>query len=348
MGRLLKDDSGFALLLTILIVSLIVAVTLQFNTSMRSELHAAANLKDAIKLSCIARSGLNGVLAVLSEDERSVDTLHEDWANTEALSAYSSAIFEEGSFKVLIIDHSGRIQINGLYDASKKDYNDTQKLFLKRFLEYDEFGLESDEIDEIISAIKDWIDGDHDETGIYGAEDSYYQTLERPYYCRNAPLESLEELLLVKGITKELFYGTKEKPGISYYLTVHGSDGKININTADCRLEELAFERLEKIPRPPLILMTLSEYILGTDMVGDWKEYREEEKGDLSLYTKYPGLSGLTGDQGDKAKALLTTKGAYFEIQSEGFKEAMSKQVTAMVEMGQTPGQLKILSWKVE
>ncbi len=57
MIRLIKNDKGFALILTILIISLIVALTLQFNISIRSELHAAANLRDSIKLGCIARSG---------------------------------------------------------------------------------------------------------------------------------------------------------------------------------------------------------------------------------------------------------------------------------------------------
>ena len=77
MNRLLKDDGGFALVLTILIVSLIVTLTLQFNSSMRSDLCEADNLKVGIKLACIARSGFNYACAVLSEDDPSVDFLRE-------------------------------------------------------------------------------------------------------------------------------------------------------------------------------------------------------------------------------------------------------------------------------
>ena len=68
MIRFIRDNKGMALIMTILIISLIVALTLQFNTSMRSNLQAAVNLRDGIKLGCIARSGVNGALAVLHED----------------------------------------------------------------------------------------------------------------------------------------------------------------------------------------------------------------------------------------------------------------------------------------
>lgn len=331
MGRLFKDDSGFALILTILIISLIVAVTLQFNTSMWSDLHAAANLGDGIKLSCIARSGFNGALAVLSEDDPAIDTLHDDWANTGALSAYSSAIFEDGSFKVNIIDHAGKININQLvYDEGKNkgEFNLPQKELLKRFLESPEFGLDSEEVEAIISAIKDWIDEDDVETGIYGAEGSYYQALEKPYSCKDAPIEFLEELLLVKGVTKELYYGTKEKPGISNYLTTVHGDGKININTADS-----------------LVLMALSKDI-EEDVVEDMLAYRENEENKDSLTVEGWGKAAGFGDF--IPKDLITDKSNYFEVISEGIKEAMSKRITGIIERSKGSDPPKILSWKVE
>ena len=57
--RILKDNRGFALILTILIVSLVVVLTLQFNNSMWSDLYSSANLRDGIRLRFIARSGVN-------------------------------------------------------------------------------------------------------------------------------------------------------------------------------------------------------------------------------------------------------------------------------------------------
>jgi len=131
MKKLLRDNSGMALILTVSIISLIVALTLQFNTSMRSNLHAAANLSDGIKLGCIARSGFNGALAVLYEDASSgdVDTLREPWAHARIISENSASLFDEGRFLLEITDLSGRIQINQLVHQNG-NYNDTQKVSL--------------------------------------------------------------------------------------------------------------------------------------------------------------------------------------------------------------------------
>jgi len=333
MMKLLRDNRGMALILTILIISLIVALTLQFNTSMWTNLHAAANLRDGIKLSCIARSGFNGALAVLYEDASSTteDTLREPWAHARIFSENSASLFDEGRFLLEIADLSGRIQINQLVHQTgdnKGEYKEEQKNLLTRFLSSEEFNLDDDEVVDIIDAIKDWIDNPDtdDVTGWGGAEDSYYQALTKPYPCKNAPLEFLEELLLVRGITKELFYGTEEKPGISLYLSAHGDDGKININTAD-----------------PLVLRALSDQI-DEDLAEDMVAYREDEENVLSdpgWYQDVPGMIDVSIDP-----TLLTTLSTYFEITSEGLKGSMSKRTKGVVERKE--GKLQVLSWKVE
>ena len=321
----LKDNSGFALILTILIISLIVALTLKFNTSMRSDLFAAARLRDGTKTGYAARSGFNCAIAVLSEDasKTDLDSLREPWAHSKALFFDSPLEFEDSRVAVEIIDLSGKIQLNQLVDL-KGQYNTKQKDLLTRLLNCEQFGLHPEEIDNLIDAFKDWIDTDNEVTG-FGAEGTYYQALERPYSCKNMPLEFLEELLYVRGITKELYYGTKEKPGISMYLTIHG-DGKININTAE-----------------PLALKCLSDDI-DPEMVAEMVAYREDAENDLKdpgWYKKVPGMSHITIDPD-----LVTTSSTYFEIKAEGVKGAMTKQVKGIVE--RKGGTLQILSWKIE
>ena len=71
-----------------------------------------------------------------------------------------------------------------------------------------------------------------------GAENEYYSWLENPYLCKNVPLDSIEELLLIKGMTIDLYYGDPDvEPPVlplPYYLTVHGDyQGRINPNTAE-------------------------------------------------------------------------------------------------------------------
>ena len=61
--------------------------------------------------------------------------------------------------------------------------------------------------EEIADSILDWIDGSSDEPREFGAKDEYYTSLDPPLYCRNGMPDSLDELLLVRGVTPKLLYG---------------------------------------------------------------------------------------------------------------------------------------------
>lgn len=60
--------------------------------------------------------------------------------------------------------------------------------------------------EEIADAILDYLDED-DEPRDFGAEIDYYSGLEPPYAPKNGPLETVEELLLVRGVTPQLLFG---------------------------------------------------------------------------------------------------------------------------------------------
>ena len=113
---------------------------------------------------------------------------------------------------------------------------------------------------EIADAILDWIDMD-DEPREYGAESEYYNGLNPPYSPKNGPLESVEELLLVSGVTPQLLFGVdanrnnqvdSEEPdpstvgtgiadgsmtrGWSAYLTLWSMEANVNPNTGSPRV----------------------------------------------------------------------------------------------------------------
>ena len=329
MALLLEDNRGFALILTILIISLLIVVMLQFNNAMWAGLYSSANLRDGTRLDIIARSGIHCALAVLSEDAStsSSDSLNEAWARSKELSFNSVELFEQGRFQVDISDLCGKIPINRLI-GENGEYNEAQKMLLTRFLGLERFGLEPEAVGNLIDAIKDWIDAD-DEPTRFGAESGYYQSLEKPYACGNKPMDSLDELRLVKGMTDALFFGKDDTGGgISDHLTVYG-DGRININTAG-----------------PLVLRALSEDI-DTEMVQDMMDYRLDEKNDLTdpgWYRKITGMGHVTIDPD-----LIKTSTDYFEVQSSGMAEAesMSRQVTSVVKRGEGSA-IQIVAWKAE
>ena len=99
--------------------------------------------------------------------------------------------------------------------------------------------------DVIVDSILDWTDED-DLHQLNGAEDDYYSKLEPPYRAKNGPLDRIEELLLVRGVTKELFEGTPAvesepgRAGLRELLTTT-SNGKVNVNTASAPVLQTIF-----------------------------------------------------------------------------------------------------------
>jgi general secretion pathway protein K len=332
MFDILKNNRGMALLMTILIISLILVVTLRFNMSMRSSLTSAANLQDDIALDNMAKSVFNSARAVLSVDaaESSFDTLHEDWANLEDTAQYFTYFFSRGQGEMNITDHSGRLQINSLlqYHEGAWIINEEQKKIWTNLLSAEEFELGEDEALNIIEAIIDWLDEDDEPLGFGGAESSYYQGLDSPYDPRNGPMEFIEELLLVKGITNELYLGTGEVPGLASLVTPHGRNGKININTADV-----------------FVLGALSEQI-DPDMVDGMVTFRDDEENDLGDPEWYKWAPGFPGDVIIPPE-LITTSSSFFEILTEVVSGNMRKKIRGMVIRG--PGSSSdLVYWKIE
>ena len=132
-----------------------------------------------------------------------------------------------GHYSYRITDEASRLNVNTVTAQSLQA--------LDRLLQ--SLGIEKEERDIIVDSIQDWRDG-NDAHRVNGAEsDDYYLKLPVPYRARNAPMQSINELLQIKGITPELFRGTAERPGLAEFLTVATPNpGNPNINTASRRV----------------------------------------------------------------------------------------------------------------
>lgn len=329
---ILKNNRGMALLMTLLVISLMLVMTLRFNSSMRSSLTNAANLQGDVSLDNMAKSVFNSARAVLSVDaaENTYDTLHEDWANLEIFSQFFTLFFNQGQGGMNIADHSGRLQVNSLLQKEEENWvvNEDQKEIWLNLLSSEEFDLGEDEALNIIEGIIDWLDEDDEPLGFGGAESSYYQGLDVPYTPRNGPMEYIEELLLVKGMTEELFVGTDEVPGLANLVTTYGMDGKININTADA-----------------FVLNALSDQ-LDQDMVDSMLSFRDNEENDLAHPQWYKSAPGFPGDVEIKPERITTTS-SFFEIFSDVALENKHKKIRGMVARG--PGsKTELIFWKIE
>jgi general secretion pathway protein K len=113
-----------------------------------------------------------------------------------------------------------------IIDEERKINIDTAELPVLKRLFQDILNCDVMQAQEMAASIIDWRDSDDMLSLPLGsAESSYYQDLRYSYAAKNADYEVLNELLLVKGVTPEVFAKVKD------YITIYG-DGKVNINTA--------------------------------------------------------------------------------------------------------------------
>lgn len=319
------NNRGIALIVVILMITVVVALTLELNKSTRFSIYEAANLADQIRLSYVAKSGFNLGVAMLLNDKNTFDALNEDWAIPEIVQAKSAGLFDDESLQINITDESGKIPVNKLVNGNV--YNVDMKELLIRLLNQPEFGLTQQKVSEIVDSIKDWIDSDDMITGD-GAESAYYKTRDTPYASKNKPLDCIDELLMIKSITREIYYGTRDAPGIRMFLTVYDGDGRININTA-----------------PKAVLRAF--FGISTDTADQLDAYRKLEGRDLSDPAWFRNISAMADIPVNMG--LITTKSNYFEISAAGRQDDMVGQVSGVIrrQADHSKG-IELLSWKVE
>jgi general secretion pathway protein K len=68
-------------------------------------------------------------------------------------------------------------------------------------------GVDAGDQSTIIDSILDWRDVD-DSTHMSGTESDFYKTLQPPYWSKNGPIDDLSELLLVRGVTVPMYWGS--------------------------------------------------------------------------------------------------------------------------------------------
>jgi len=332
-----RDERGMALLITIMTVSLLVAVTIQFHKTTWQQFLAANNFMVENQLKTIGESGVNIGLTLLEDDgeENPVTSLLDDWA--EVGKEKLGGLFSIGTLQLKIIDLSGSLQVNSLVqpndENSGTDSTNTEeevRLIFQNLLLSGVFTIEDEaEARNVVDALVDWIDAD-DQESEFGAESSFYQSLVKPYNCRNGPVRYMEELLLVKGISQALLFGEGDKKGLADYLTVYGDNGKVNFNTA------------------PLLIVKSFDPFISDDLLEKFDEYRRDEdnKESLTNLDWYKLVNGWPGDMTINAQLLATTSN-YFQIIAIGEFDTLSRSVEAVVQRSNESG-VKLLGKKTE
>ncbi len=271
-------NKGSILILVLWAIFFLGAFGIAIRSYVQPQLSLAQKLIGRAKMYYLANAGIKRAILEVkndsvedidedgeAEEEKPVDydALNESWCNNEK--AFGNIQADGGTFSVvniMSVDSKGKplkkpIIVYGLTDEERKiNINKATQAVLANFFEITA-GLDKDDAALIAASIEDWRDED-DELRLEGAEgEDYYEKLEAPYPCKNSDFEVLEELLMVRGMTSEIFESVKDK------ITVYGS-GAVNINTAGTAvLEGLGMD--EKLAEKIIHFRAGSDGVEGTE-----------------------------------------------------------------------------------
>ncbi|MEI6153054.1 MAG: hypothetical protein WCQ90_03100, partial [Deltaproteobacteria bacterium] len=219
----LISQRGIALVMVLWILVFLTVIVLSFSATVRTEAYSVLSFKKDIENKFLAEAGIQrGLMEILYRNVNKNQKVIVEGREALAIDgrAYQSPI-GDGFYTFRIMDESGKININALSDNTRVIlYN----LIVNR-------GIPGQEADAVVDSILDWKDAD-DLQRPNGAESDYYLSLPDPYRAKNASFDTLEELLLVKGMTPQILFGEDGKSGIAPMLTVHSVTGKINVKAA--------------------------------------------------------------------------------------------------------------------
>lgn len=214
---------GIALLIVLWVMTILTVMAFSFSLLTRAEGYGTLTFKEGLEKKLLAEGGIDrGITEIFYRAVNRNQTLTLEGREPWKLDGTPYTVdLGTGGCAVRVIDESGKISLNGLTDSSG--------IILKNLLIRQ--GVSSEDADIIVDSILDWKDAD-DLHRLSGAESDYYQSLRRPYKARNADFETLDELILVRGMTPEILYGTGKTKGIIHFLTAYGKTARINVNSA--------------------------------------------------------------------------------------------------------------------
>ena len=319
---------GVALIIVLWVLMVLSLLISGFAFRMHVETQVASFSRKELKAEMLARSGIEIARMQLILDQSSptnsgFDALNQAWATNAEL--YVDQPLGDGKYNVTVIDEESKLQINRL----------TQEQ-LKRLM--DVLGVDPSDGDVIVDSILDWIDQD-DLHRLNGAENDYYESLSPPYACKDGPLDRVEELLLIRGVTKEIYSGepatedAAARPGLGDLVTTLSS-GQVNINTA---------------PAPVLeALLGLDESQISVIMNrrdgGDGVAGTEDDQPFRSVEEFVTQLGSIPDQAKQQLGQVLTVNSTFFTVKSTGEVGGVKRTVQAVLR--RQGAEIQTVTWK--
>lgn len=206
---IIKSKQGLALILTLMLLTILTAMIIEFSYGVYITTVSLNNWQQAQRLYYASKSGIAIAIKTISEIPQT-----ELYRFTNGTTIPISEFFDKfsGNITITLIDENSKFNLNSIINENQTLNNEAYNFF-KRLLK----NLELNEV--LADYLADWIDKDR--------EPRYSDSEEN---AKNSYLESIDELLLIKGYNQSVFL--KLQPYITVYEIDKGNPQLININTA--------------------------------------------------------------------------------------------------------------------
>jgi len=225
----MEVEQGVVLIALLWILTALSVIALSFSRESFVEVAAARNAQSLEDSYFVARAGIATTIYRLVQKRFypvAQGVQLQDTTDAMDLGVVTGQL-GGGVYRIDIQDESGKINLNTVQEEQLRALATAS-------------GIDENDAGIIADSILDWRDTDKLHR-INGAEDDYYETLDPPYKARNGRFETVEELLLVRGVRTEYFYGypirlpdgsVGYKYGLSRYFTVYSPRSQVNVNFA--------------------------------------------------------------------------------------------------------------------
>ena len=336
-----RARKGSALLVAIWTIALLALLVMTFTFDIFLETKLVTYARNRRKAEYLALSGFSITESLLYR-QRSVSGKETDDV-TEAdkwyppsllLSRGKSATVTKplggGEIRVTISPEPGNRNVNKLTDE------DWERVLLRG-------DIPEEYWPELIDCFNDWTDADSLPRSDGAETEDYYSTRDKPYRARNGPVDTVRELLLVKGCNEAGLSGGILNPdspkdqqitvsGIQDMLTTYG-DGKVNVNTAERR-----------------VLMTLTgvdELVAKAIIEERTTGIADSDSNDSSFKDVGDFMNRMrVADLDAAVQSLVTTRSNFFRVTAVGVFGPVSRSLRMIVHYDGT--RLSVLQWREE
>ena len=324
-----NNRSGIALIVVLIVIVVLGILAGGFAYSMKVETMLARHASFSTELDWLGRSGVEVAKWVLAQSSQGpnaqFDSLKQKWAGGIGETNDALAGVDLKNYPIYGPDGSlrGTLAID-IKDLDRKfNINRADPIILNQALTL--IGVDAGAMGTVANSILDWIDKDKS-PHMSGTESEVYEQQDPPYFAKDGPIDDLSELLLIRGVTPAMYWGTSggglppifnrpqgqksvfEEPtyavGLADLFTPLSGPG-ININTASATVLQMI----------PVIDENIAQAILQRRAGMDGQDGTEDDMPFRNPAELSIGMGGVPPAPGlQQFMNLFTTKSQVFEV----------------------------------